>query len=241
MFKTLKNAWRIPELKKKLLFTLLIVVLYRLGANIPVPYVDPAIFKEASAVAGGTILTFLNMLSGEALGKATLLALGVSPYITASIVIQLLTVAFPNSLGKWSKDGAEGRKKITALTRIVTVVLALVTAIGYAIYLKNGGTGTGTFLTVDEPTFFHYAVIVMCYCAGAALVMWMAEKINESGIGNGISIILFANIIAGMFSMIGTLWYNVFPLGGFKGFQWVGLICSIASIIILLGMIMLIV
>ena len=241
MFKTLKNAWRIPELKKRLLFTLLIVVIYRLGANIPVPYVNPHIFEEASAISQGTILSFLNMLSGEALARATLLALGVSPYITASIVIQLLTVAFPNSLGKWSKEGDEGRKKITALTRIVTVALALVTAIGYALYLKNGGTGTGTFLVVDNPTFFHYAVIVMCYCAGAALVMWMAEKINESGIGNGISIILFANIIAGMFSMIGALWYNVFPLGGFKGFDWVGLICSIISVILLLGMIMLIV
>ncbi len=241
MFKTLKNAWRIPELKKRLLFTLLIVVIYRLGANIPVPYVDPHIFEEASAISQGTILSFLNILSGEALARATLLALGVSPYITASIVIQLLTVAFPNSLGKWSKDGDEGRKKITALTRIVTVALALVTAIGYALYLKNGGNGSGTFLVVENPNFFHYAVIVMCYCAGAALVMWMAEKINESGIGNGISIILFANIIAGMFSMIGALWYNVFPLGGFKGFDWVGLICSIVSIIILLGMIMLIV
>ena len=241
MFKTLKNAWRIPELKKRLLFTLLIVVIYRLGANIPVPYVDPLIFEQASAISQGTILSFLNILSGEALARATLLALGVSPYITASIVIQLLTVAFPNSLGKWSKDGDEGRKKITALTRIVTVALALITAIGYALYLKNGGNGSGTFLVVENPTFFHMAVIVMCYCAGAALVMWMAEKINESGIGNGISIILFANIIAGMFSMIGSLWYNVFELGGFKGFNWVGLICSTISIVILLGMIMLIV
>ena len=241
MFKTLKNAWRIPELKKKLLFTLLIVVLYRLGANIPVPYVDPSVFESANAVAGGTILSFLNMLSGEALGKATLLALGVSPYITASIVIQLLAVAFPNSLGKWSKDGDEGKRKITALTRIVTVALALVTAIGYAFYLKNGGTGTGTFLVVSEPKFFHYLVIVLCYCAGAALVMWMAEKINESGIGNGISIILFANIIAGLFSMVGSMWYNVFPAGGFKGFDWVGLILTLIEIIVLIGMVMLIV
>ena len=104
MFKTLKNAWRIPELKKRLLFTLLIVVLYRVGANIPVPYVEPSVFQSANAVAGGTILQYLNILSGEALGKATLFALGVSPYITASIVIQLLTIAIP-ALEKWSKDG----------------------------------------------------------------------------------------------------------------------------------------
>ena len=232
MFKTLKNAWRIPELKKKLLFTLLIVVLYRLGANIPVPYVDPAVFQSANAVAGGTILTFLNMLSGEALGKATLLALGVSPYITASIVIQLLTIAIP-VLERWSKDGENGRKKITALTRMITVVLALITSIGYAFYLNNGG-----LLILDAPNFFQYAVIVLCYCAGAALVMWMAEKINESGIGNGISIILFANIIAGAFTMVETIWANIFTASGFRP---LGLVFSIIEIIVLIGMIMLIV
>ena len=136
MFKTLKNAWRIPELKKKLLFTLLIIVLYRLGANIPVPYVDPHVFEEASAIFGGSILQFLNILSGEALGKATLLALGVSPYITSSIVMQLLTIARP-PLERLSKEGEEGRKKITAITRIVTVALALITSIGYALFLNN--------------------------------------------------------------------------------------------------------
>lgn len=235
MFKTLKNAWRIPELKKKLLFTLLIVVLYRLGANIPVPYVDPQIFQDASAITSGTILSFLNLLSGEALGKATLLALGVSPYITASIVIQLLTVAIP-VLGRWSKDGEEGRKKINVLTRIITVALALVTSIGYAFYLNNYD-----FLIIDDPNFFQYMVIVLCYCAGAALVMWMAEKINESGIGNGISIILFANIIAGTFSAVQSIWSNVFPEGGFRGFNGLGLTFSIIEVIILLGMIMLIV
>ena len=233
MFKTLKNAWRIPELKKKLLFTLLIVVLYRLGANIPVPYVDPAVFQSANAVAGGTILTFLNMLSGEALGKATLLALGVSPYITASIVIQLLTIAIP-VLERWSKDGENGRKKITALTRLVTVVLALITSIGYAFYLNNSG-----FLVVEKPNFFHYMVIVLCYCAGAALVMWMAEKINDSGIGNGISIILFANIIAGAYGMVQSLWYNIVPTSG--EFSVLGLVLSIIEVIVLVGMIMLIV
>ena len=232
MFKTLKNAWRIPELKKKLLFTLLIVVLYRLGANIPVPYVDPAVFQSANAVAGGTILTFLNMLSGEALGKATLLALGVSPYITASIVIQLLTIAIP-VLERWSKDGENGRKKITALTRMITVVLALITSIGYAFYLNNGG-----LLILDAPNFFQYAVIVLCYCAGAALVMWMAEKINESGIGNGISIILFANMIAGAFTMVESIWANIFTASGFRP---LGLVFSIIEIIVLIGMIMLIV
>ena len=236
MFKTLKNAWRVPDLKKKLLFTLLIVVLYRLGANIPVPYVSPSIFADASAIAGGTILSFLNILSGEALGKATLLALGVSPYITASIVIQLLTIAIP-ALERWSKDGENGRKKITALTRLITVALALVTAVGYTFYLD----GVSGALVVDKLNFFQGMIMVLCYCAGAALVMWLAEKINESGIGNGISMILFANIIAGTATVVGQLWYNVFNEGGFSGFNWVGLICSLVCIVIFLGMIVLIV
>ena len=234
MLKTLKNAWRIPELKSKLLFTLLIIVLYRLGANIPVPYVNPEVFKEASAVASGTILYYLNLLSGDALGRATLFALGVSPYITSSIVMQLLTIALP-PLERLAQQGDEGRKKITAITRLVTVALALVTAIGYAFYLNTSG-----FL-VTKLTWFSGAVIVACYCAGAALVMWLAEKINESGIGNGISIILFANIIAGLFGITQAIWSTVFTKGGFNGFDWVGLIIAIVEIICIVGMVMLIV
>ena len=235
MLKTLKNAWRIPELRSKLLFTLLIIVLYRLGANIPVPYVDPEVFANASAVASGTILYYLNLLSGDALGRATLFALGVSPYITASIVIQLLTIAIP-ALERLAQQGEEGRKKITALTRVVTIALALVTAIGYAFYLSSSG-----FLVLDKLGWFSGAVIVACYCAGAALVMWLAEKINESGIGNGISIILFANIIAGLFGTAQGIWSLVFTQGGFRGFDWVGLIVAVLEVVAILGMVMLIV
>ena len=205
MFKTLKNAWRIPELKKKLLFTLLIVVLYRLGANIPVPFVNPEAIKSSTDIFGSGILQYLNILSGEALSKATLLALGVSPYITASIVMQLLTIAIP-PLERLSKDGENGRKKITAITRIVTVALALVTSIGYAIFLANTNNELGQPMLLVKPNFFQYAIIVSCYCAGAALVMWLAEKINDHGIGNGISMILFANIIAGFYSMALSIW-----------------------------------
>ena len=230
MFKTLKNAWRVPELKKKLLFTLLIVVLYRLGANIPVPYVSSSVLASGDLFSNGTILAFLSTLSGGALEKATLLALGVSPYITASIVIQLLTIAIP-ALERWSKDGENGRKKITALTRVITVALALITAIGYTIYLNGAGA-----LTV-ELNFFQGMVMVLCYCAGAALVMWMAEKINESGIGNGISMILFANIVAGTFAVVYQLWGQAFV----GGFNWIGLVCSICCIIVFTAMIVLIV
>ena len=239
MIKTLKNAWRIPELKKKLLFTLFIVVLYRIGANIPVPFIDPAVVEGASAVTTGTILSFLDTLSGGALAQGTLLALGVSPYITASIVIQLLTVAIP-ALERWSKDGEEGKKKITALTRIVTIVLALITAIGYTFYLETALNGK-TALVVENPNFFQYMIIVLCYCAGAALVMWMAEKINESGIGNGISIILFANIIASGATLFKYLWSFVFPSADFANFSVVGLIFTLVIILIFLALIMLVV
>ena len=238
MLKTLKNAWRIPELRSKLLFTLLIIVLYRLGANIPVPYVNPEVFANASAVASGTILYYLNLLSGDALGRATLFALGVSPYITASIVIQLLTIAIP-ALERLAQQGEEGRKKITALTRLVTVGLALVTAIGYAFYLSSSG-----FLVISKLGWFSGAVIVACYCAGAALVMWLAEKINEHGIGNGISIILFANIISGMTGTVqGTIGMLKDRFGEWKsGWDLVlGIVGVIASIALTLGAIVLIV
>ena len=231
MFQTLKNAWKVADIKNKLLFTLLIVVLYRLGANIPVPYVDAHVFEEASKLMSGTILQYLNIMSGDALAKATLFALGVSPYITSSIVIQLLTVAFPK-LQEWSKDGENGKKKINFLTRIITIALALVTSIGYVFYLNANGW------LVEKLTFFVGAVIVSCYCAGASLVMWLAEKINDKGIGNGISMILFANIIAGSYALFNALWSIVFTS---VGFNWVGLVISVVVIIALLAFILLIV
>ena len=231
MFQTFKNAWKVPEIKNKLLFTLLIVILYRIGANIPVPYVDEGVFKEASNMMAGTILQYLNIISGEALAKATLFALGVSPYITSSIVVQLLTVVFPK-LQEWSKNGEEGRKKINLMTRIITVGLALVTSIGYVFYLDGNN-----WLT-EELNLFRGAVIVACYCAGAALIMWLAEKINEKGLGNGISMILFANIIAGTFTLFSNIWSGIMPA---KGFSWVGLVIGIVEILAILAAIVLIV
>jgi len=235
MFKTLKNAWRQPELRNKLLFTALIIILYRLGSSIPVPY-----FNLAAADAGifkGNILEFLSILSGGALAQGTLLALGVSPYITASIVMQLLTVAIPK-LGEIAKRGEDGKKIINFWTRITTILLAIVTAIGYAKLLADNNL---LVVTGENVTFFHYLVLVSCYCAGAALVMWLAEKINESGIGNGISIILFANIIAGFPMQALELWNTVFTQGGFSGFDWVGLIIALAFVIGLAGLLFLIV
>ena len=231
MFQTLKNAWKVPELKSKLLFTLLIVVLYRLGANIPVPFVDSNQLQFwFGTMAAGSIFQYINLLSGEAFGRATLFALSVSPYITASIVIQLLTIAIP-ALEKLAKDGEEGKKKLTAITRYCTVALALITAWGYSAYLKSAGMLTNN-------SVFAQIVIVACYCAGASLIMWLAEKINEKGIGNGISIILFANIIASVPSMITSLRAMILPDGSLSVF---GLITAILTVIGLAAVIVLVV
>ena len=207
MLQTLKNAWRTPEIKQKILFVLFILFLYRLGTVIPVPFVDAANFSRNFS---GTIFSYMDTLSGGALSTATLFALGISPYITASIVIQLLCVAFPKKLGELGKT-EEGKKKLNNITRFVTILLALVTAIGYYLLLANNGM-VMTFATKDGAgnwTWFLYAAtIVICFCAGAALIMWLAEKINENGLGNGISLILFANIVAGtvsFFIRLGTV------------------------------------
>ena len=202
MFQTLKNAWKTQELKTKLLFTLLIVVLYRLGASIPVPFVTSAL-SDSMLQSGGIAL---QLIAGDAFGQATLFALSVSPYITSSIIMQLLTIAIP-ALERLAKEGEEGKKKISMITRIVTVALALITAIGYTnLLVANSIVSFGSV----NPTFAKI-IMIACYCAGASLVMWLAEKINEFGIGNGISIILFANIVArfpqtfiGLYNMITT-------------------------------------
>lgn len=190
MFKSLKNAWAIPEMRRKLLYTLFIVVLYRIGAAVHVPFTDYEAMEASFSVADGNLFAYLNILSGDAFSKATLFALSISPYITASIVMQLLTIAIP-ALERISKRGEEGQKIMTQWTRVVTVILGLLTAFGYYMYMRNYG-----FLTAFGNTVLGGFVIVLCYSAGAALIMWLAEKINDHGIGNGISIILFANIVA---------------------------------------------
>ncbi|MBQ4556850.1 MAG: preprotein translocase subunit SecY [Clostridia bacterium] len=197
MFQTLKNAFKIPDLKKKILFTLFIILIYRIGAALPVPYINATAIQGLSDIP---ILEYLNIMAGGALSQATLFALGVQPYINSSIIIQLLTIAIP-ALERLSKEGEEGKKKINSITRYVTVALALLMAVGYYMLLKNQMVGI-----LADDGLFAAIVIIACYCAGAALVMWLAEKINESGIGNGISIILFANIIARLPSMAASIW-----------------------------------
>ncbi len=200
MLQTFKNAWKVPELRKKLLFTMMIILLYRVGSSLYVPYVD---VQEIAKWVGFTdgIFQFVSLVSGDAFNQATFFALSVSPYITSSIVMQLLTIAFPK-LEKMSKD-EEGKKKIAAATRWVTVGLALVTAYGYVNLLEQNG-----LLKVkssDSNYVFAWFVMIACFCAGASLIMWLAEKINDHGIGNGISIILFANILSSGASMVQSL------------------------------------
>ncbi len=247
MFKTLKNSWRIPELKNKLLFTLLIIILYRLGSAIPVPYVNAEVLGMSTAFRGN-IFEFLNILTGSALSNGTLFALGVSPYITASIVMQLLTIAIPYFERK-SKEGDEGKRVINAWTRGVTIALAIVTAWGYVGMLDGLSAQVGAPVLYKSNAFV-YIVMIACYCAGAALVMWLGEKINDHGIGNGISMILFAGIVASIPSQAMQLWNATFNKATTAKFKfeigdvvidgW-GLVVSILFIIGLLALLMLIV
>ena len=196
MLQTLKNAWRTKDIKSKLIFTLFILVLYRIGTVIPVPFVNASTFNNQFQ---GTILNYMDTLSGGALANATVFALGVSPYINASIIIQLLAVVFPR-LGEIAK---EDKEKMNFITRIVTVILAVVTAIGYYFLLKNGGSLTHAATPGNSNLTWFYAIaIIACYVAGASVIMWLAERINERGIGNGISMILFANIVSSMPSFV---------------------------------------
>ena len=235
MLQTLKNAWSTKEIRSKILFTLFILLLYRIGTVIPVPFVEANDFASS---LNGTILEYMNVLSGGSMGAMTLFALGVQPYINASIIIQLLGVVFP-ALGELAKND---KKKMNLITRIVTVVLAIVTAVGYYFLLRNGNASADieTFLTknaFDGPmAWFYGIVIVVCYTAGASLVMWLAERINERGIGNGISMILFANIVAAVPSFVYNLVSLVVSTFSFPNNAWLYAIVSTVFAILLIAM-----
>ena len=199
MFKTIRNAWVIPDLRKKILFTLLIIIVFRIGSVIPVPFIDTNALQEAMAPANSVssdvsnnMIAYLNTLSGGAFSNATIFAMGITPYINSSIIIQLLCVAIP-ALERLSKEGEAGRKKIGAITRYVTVGLGLIQGTAYFFYLHNSGI---TKYREGFDVVFAAIVIVLVFTAGTALMMWLGEQINKNGIGNGISILLFAGIIA---------------------------------------------
>ncbi len=199
MFKVYANAWKIPELRKKILFTLLVLLIYRLGCYIPIPGVNVAYITQQ--VGNYNILGFLNMFSGGALENMTVFALGITPYINASIIMNLLTVAIP-ALERLSKEDEDGPKKIQTITRIVGVALALVQAIG--IILSLGAEA------VTDQHWFNYVTIILCLTAGTALIMWLGERINDHGVGNGISLIIFISIISRVPAQLIALVSNTF-------------------------------
>lgn len=246
MFKTLKNAWKVQDIQNKILFTLLIILLYRLGSAIPVPYVRHELMDFS--IYGSSILGYLSILSGGAMSQATFFALSVSPYITSSIVIQLLTVAFPNSLGKLAKEGEEGQKKIKKYTRWVTIGIALVTAYGYTALLGAGSNGTswlnpkyiewnGMWSTNPGGTL-NVLVVIASYVAGACIIMWLAELIDAKGIGNGISMILFFNIISRGPQLIQGLWTMITKNKHGLG---LGIPLGVLSVVITAAMVLLVV
>lgn len=194
MLKTISNAFKVPDLRKKLLFTLLMIIVFRIGSVIPVPFLDMVALENTmkNLTSNGSMFAYLDTLSGGAFANATLFAMGVTPYINSSIIIQLLSVAIPY-LENLSKEGEEGRKKLSAITRYTTVILGLIQGIAYFLFLKKSNIlsyGQGFEM------IFSAVVIVLVFTAGTALMMWMGEQINQYGIGNGISILLFAGIIA---------------------------------------------
>lgn len=201
MFETFKNAWKSKDLRKKLLFTLLIIVLFRIGVAIPVPFLDAS--KLSTLMGDASLLGYMNMLTGGALSKATIFAMSVTPYINASIIIQLLTVAIP-ALERLAKDGGEmGRKKINKITRYTSVGLGLIQAIGFYFLLRSEGA---VQYTTGWSGIFAALVICSAFTAGTALIMWLGELVNEKGIGNGISIIIFAGILSRGPHAANTLW-----------------------------------
>lgn len=211
MLETLKNAWKLPDLRKRICYTLMIIVIFRFGAALPVPFLDASVMQ---GFGDGNLLGFLNMLTGGAFQNATLFALSISPYITSSIVVQLLAVAIP-ALEQLSKEGAEGRKRLNRITRYVTIALALVQSFAYYQVLNrqnavmDGGNTFGNVLIV--------ITIISMFTAGSMICVWLGEQIDEKGIGNGISMILFAGIVSRGPSVVLTMWqYLVLGYQGLK-------------------------
>ncbi len=206
MLQTIANAFSVPEIRRKLAFTAAILLLYRLGAYIPAPGVDIDAVQNASDQFGGNILGFLNLFSGGSLSRLSLFALGIMPYITASIILQLLTVVMP-ALERLQKEGEVGQQKITQYTRYLTVGLAAAQAIGY-VFLFNSQSFGGGGIIEGELTFGTLFVIVVSLTAGCTLLMWMGELITQRGIGNGISLMIFASIAASIPGGISAWWTN---------------------------------
>ena len=226
MIQTIKKAWGIPELRKKIVFTALILLIFRIGNAIPVPYVDTGLLGTYINQLSTTVLSLYNVMSGGAFAQATIFALGVQPYINSSIIIQLLTIAIP-SLGRMAQEGGEeGKKKIQSITRYATVAIAIIQGVGYFFLMKNYGILTST-------SVWAALVIIVSFIAGSSFVMWMGEQITEFGIGNGISIILFAGILSRVPTMVSQM------VGGMRAgsLKWWMVLLVIVGILLLIVLI----
>ena len=216
MIQTIRKAWGIPELRKKIIFTALILLIFRIGNAIPVPYVDTELLKGYLDGMSTTVLGLYNVMSGGAFAEATVFALGVQPYINSSIIIQLLTIAIP-ALERLAREGGEaGKKKIAAITRYATVAIALLQGFGYYMIMKNYGI-------LMQQGIWAALVIIISFVAGSSFVMWLGEQVNEFGVGNGISIILFAGILSRVPSMV-SLGMSYIAGKGSIGYLWIALL-----------------
>ena len=226
MIQTIKKAWGIPELRKKIIFTALILLIFRIGNAIPVPYVNTGLLGTYMDQLSTTVLSLYNVMSGGAFAQATIFALGVQPYINSSIIIQLLTIAIP-SLGRMAQEGGEeGKKKIQSITRYATVAIAIIQGIGYFFLMKNYGI-------LNSTSVWAALVITVSFIAGSSFVMWMGEQITEFGIGNGISIILFAGILSRVPTMVSQM-VDGFRAGTLKWWMALLVIVGILLLIVLI-------
>ena len=203
MFQTIRNAWKIEDLRKRILFTIMILVLFRLGAAIPVPFIDAVSLSESLSDNSGTIFGFFDMMSGGSFSQATLFALGVSPYINSSIIVQLLQVVFP-SLEKLSQEGEEGRRKLTRITRYVALGLAAMLSVMYYLVIRRN---SALVYTEGFAAVFSAIVIIFTYAAGAMLLLWLGEQIDSKGIGSGVSLIIFVGIMSNISNAVEVVVY----------------------------------
>ena len=224
MIQTIRKAWGVPELRKKIVFTLMILLVYRIGNAIPVPYVNTDVLSAYLQSMGTTILGLYDVMSGGAFSMATVFAMGIQPYINSSIIIQLLTVAIP-ALERMSRDGGEeGKRKLKSITRYATVAIAVLQALGYYFLMRNNGILT-------DSGIWAALVIMVSFVAGSSFLMWLGEQCNEFGVGNGISMILFAGIISRVPAMVSSLYSSI--VSGTMYWAW--------TILIVVGILLLVV
>ena len=238
MISTFINAWKVADLRKKILFTALIVLIFRIGAAIPVPFTNISGDNGIIDPTGETFMNYLSMMTGEAFAYGTIFALSITPYINSSIIIQLLGVVIP-ALEKLSKEGEEGRKKIATITRYTTVALALLQSTAYFIYLRAQGyvvTDANGELFTGFAAVLQGLAVILCLTAGSCFVMWLGEQVNDKGIGNGISIILFAGIVSRIPTLVYMMYAYILQGGAYYALVPIVVICLLAMIAFIVWM-----